>query len=178
NFSKKNPYKVREWPEDSKTRVATMAADDFHHNEKSITFPRAGKVHIRFTNKDGQASNLKENLALLEGEDLDATFLSVRALKDFLKKQILEAKEEDVLFSLHMKATMMKVSDPKIFGHAVEVYFQEVYDQYAEELKSVGADASSGLGSVLQAIKELPEEKYKEIKAAFDKVLADNAKLA
>jgi len=178
NFAKKHPYNVREWEKNSKTRVASMTADDFHHNEKSITMEKAGAVNIKFTDKNGNSKLLKENLELLEGEVLDGTFMSKKALKDFLANQIEEAKKEDVLFSLHMKATMMKVSDPKIFGHAVEVYFKEVYEKYAEELKTVGADATSGLGSVLEAIKELPEEKYKEIKAAFDKVLADNAKLA
>jgi len=178
NIAKKHPYKVREWTQDSKTRVATMQADDFYHNEKSITMEKAGAVNIKFTDKQGNSTLLKENLQLLEGEVLDATFMSKKALKSFLAEQIEEAKREDVLFSLHMKATMMKVSDPKIFGHAVEVYFREVYNQFREDLKSVGADATSGLGSVLNAIKNLPEEKYKEIKAAFDKVLAENADLA
>src|SRR5699024_10334299 len=104
--------------------------------------------------------------------------MSKKALKNFLGEQIKVAQKEDVLFSLHMKATMMKVSDPKIFGHAVEVYFKEVYDKYSEELKSIGADATSGLGSVLESIKELPEDKHKEVKEAFDKVLAENADLA
>src|SRR5699024_1167822 len=160
NFAKKHPYKVREWEKNSKTRVASMTADDFHHNEKSITMEKAGAVNIKFTDKAGNSKLLKENLELLEGEVLDGTFLSKKALKSFLDQQIAAAKKEDVLFSLHMKATMMKVSDPKIFGHAVEVYFKEVYEKYAEELKSVGADATSGLGSVLESIKELPEEKY------------------
>src|SRR5699024_2431773 len=146
--------------------------------EKSITMSEAGIVDIRFTAKNGEVTLLKEGLSLLKGEVLDATYLSKKALEVFLEEQIAAAKKEDVLFSLHMKATMMKVSDPKIFGHAVEVYFKEVYEAYGEELKEVGADASSGLGSVLESIKELPEEKYTEIKAAFDKVLADNAKLA
>lgn len=178
NFAKKNPYKVREWEKNSKTRVAAMKANDFHHNEKSITMDKAGVVNIKFTNKNGEETILKENLELLEGEVLDATFMSKSALKEFLATQVQAAKDEGVLFSLHMKATMMKVSDPKIFGHAVEVYFQEVYDKYAADLKSVGADATSGLGAVLESIKELPEEKYKEIKAAFDKVLAESADLA
>src|SRR5690625_4248113 len=178
NMAKKHPYKIREWEKDSKTSVASMNADDFYHNEQSITMDKAGKVNIKFTDKDGNSKLLKENLELLKGEVLDATFMSKKALKDFLADQIEKAKKDDVLFSLHMKATMMKVSDPKIFGHAVEVYFKDVYEKYAEELKSVGADATSGLGAVLEAIKELPEEKYKEVKAAFDQVLEDNAKLA
>lgn len=178
NMAKKHPYKVREWDKDSKTSVATMDANDFFHNEESITMDKAGKVNIKFTDKNGNAKVLKENLELLEGEVLDGTFLSKKALKDFLATQIEQAKKDDVLLSLHMKATMMKVSDPKIFGHAVEVYFKDVYDKYSEELNSVGADATSGLGAVLKAIKELPEAKYKEVKAAFDQVLEDNAKLA
>lgn len=177
-FAMKNPYKVRPWNTPSKTRVASMAADDFHHNEKSITREKAGKVHLKFTAKDGASKLLKEDLALLKGEVLDATYLSVNALESFLEKQIAAAKADDILFSLHLKATMMKVSDPKIFGHAVEVYFKKVYEQYGEELKAVGADATSGFGSVLESIKELPEEKYKAVKTAFDKVLKNNAKLA
>lgn len=178
NIAKKHPYKVKDWEKNSKTRVATMNADDFHHNEKSITMEKAGAVNIKFTDKNGNSKLLKENLELLEGEVLDGTFISKKALKSFLADQIEAAKKEDVLFSLHMKATMMKVSDPKIFGHAVEVYFKDVYEKYANELNSVGADATSGLGSVLEAIKNLPEDKYKEVKAAFDKTLSENADLA
>lgn len=178
NMAKKHPYKVRDWEQNSKTKVASMIQDDFHHNEKSITMEKAGAVDIKFTDQSGNSTLLKENLELLEGEVLDATYMSKKTLKNFLGEQIKVAQKEDVLFSLHMKATMMKVSDPKIFGHAVEVYFKEVYDKYSEELKSVGADATSGLGSVLESIKELPEDKHKEVKEAFDKVLAENADLA
>lgn len=178
NMAQKHPYKVRAWSENSKTRVATMQADDFHHNEKSITMDKAGAVNIKFTDTNGNSKLLKEDLSLLKGEVLDGTFISKKALKEFLAKQFAAAKEEDVLLSLHMKATMMKVSDPRIFGHAVEVYFKDVFDRYGEELKSVSADPTSGFGAVLESIKELPEGKYKEVKAAFDAVLAENARLS
>lgn len=178
NFAKKNPYRVQAWESNSKTRVATMTADDFHHNERSITMKEAGKVNIRFTNEQGEVHLLKEDLALLKGEVLDATFLSKRALVAFIETQIAEAKKEDVLFSLHMKATMMKVSDPKIFGEVVKVYFKDVFQKYEQELKSVGADPTSGFGSVLESIKALPSGKYEEVKQAFEAALSQNAKLA
>lgn len=178
NIAKKHPYKVREWSKDSKTRVSYMKQNDFFHNEKSITMEEAGKVNIRFTDKNGNSKLLKENLALEKAEVLDATFISKKALKEFLADQIEAAKKDNVLFSLHLKATMMKVSDPKIFGHAVEVYFKDVYEKYAAELKSVGADATSGLGAVLNAIKDLPKDKYEEVKAAFDKVMTENAAIS
>ncbi len=178
NMAKKHPYKVREWAKDSKTRVAYMKGNDFFHNEQSITMEEAGNVHIKFTDNNGNSKLLKENLSLEKGEVLDSTFISKKALRTFLADQIEAAKKEDVLFSLHMKATMMKVSDPKIFGHAVEVYFKDVYKKYAEELKSVGADATSGLGSVLESIKDLPKDKYEEVKAAFDKEMVENAAIS
>lgn len=177
-MAQKHPYRVRQWPEASKTSVATMDANDFHHNEISTTVKEAGAVNIRFTGKDGKVTMLKENLHLLKGEVIDATYISLKSLKKFLEEQIARAKKEGVLFSLHMKATMMKVSDPVIFAHAVEVYFKDVYEKYAADLKACGADATSGFGAVLKAVKGLPEAKANEILAAFDEMLKNNADLA
>lgn len=178
NFVKKHPHHMGEWSSDSKTNVASMDADDFHHNEKSITVDKACTVQIKFTDESGESKLLKEGLELLEGEVIDATFLSKKALQSFLAIQIARAKEEGVLFSVHMKATMMKVSDPIIFGYVVEEYFKDVFETYADELKACGADPRSGLGAVLESIKKLPEEKHKAIANAIQKDLKSNADLA
>ncbi len=178
NFVKKHPHHMGAWSTHSKTRVATMQKDDFHHNEKSVTISNACHVNIQFTDKSGNTTLLKENLPLLKGEVIDATVMHKKALRNFLAEQIAAAKEENVLFSLHMKATMMKVSDPIIFGHAVEVYFKDVYEKYAADLKTCGADATSGLGAVLGAIKTLPQEKYDAINKAIQETLQKNAAVA
>ncbi len=178
NFVKKHPHSMGAWSSDSQTSVSTMSADDFHHNEKSVTVDEACTVTIQFTDKAGQTTILKEGLDLLKGEVIDGTFISKKALKTFLAQEIAEAKAKGILFSLHMKATMMKVSDPIIFAHAVEVYFEEVYTKYAADLKACGADATSGFGAVLAAVETLPADKAAEIKAAFNAVLETSADLA
>ena len=178
NFAKKNPHRMGEWSSDSKTHVATMSEGDFRSNEKSLTLNSDDTLKIEFTSENGEKKVLKDNLKVLNGEVVDATVMSKKALLDFLRKEVKDAKEKDVLFSLHMKATMMKVSDPIIFGHAVEVFFEDVFEKYGEELEKAGADQNSGLGDVLKAIESLPSDKKEEIKAAIAKDLKDGPDIA
>lgn len=177
-FAQKNPYKVKEWPKDSKTSVATMTEGDFRHNEVSYTMPKAGAINIKFTGNNGETKLLRENLELTEGEVIDASTFSKNAFLTFMEAQIKKAKEQGVLLSVHMKATMMKVSDPIIFGYVVRVYFKDVFKKYEADLKSCGADPTSGLGAVLSSINELPETKAKEINQAIEEDLKNNADLA
>ena len=177
NFAQKHPYKVKEWAKDSKTAVATMQEGDFRHNEKSVTV-EAGAVHIKFTGNNGETKLLREHLELTDGEVIDASVFSKKALISFLDEQIAKAKELGVLFSVHMKATMMKVSDPIIFGHVIKRFFKDVFEQYADDLKACGADPNSGLGAVLSAIDELPEDKSKAINEAIQNDFNNQADLA
>ncbi|MFD0975976.1 NADP-dependent isocitrate dehydrogenase [Salinimicrobium gaetbulicola] len=167
NYAKKHPHSMGEWASDSKTHVATMGKDDFYSNEKSVTLSEDTKVNIQLVNASGNATVLKEGLKLLKGEIIDGTFMNKKALVKFLEEQVKDAKDKGVLFSLHMKATMMKVSDPIIFGHAVKVFFKDIFDKYASDLENAGADPNSGLGDVLSAISNLPEDKRSEIEAAI-----------
>ncbi len=178
NFAKKNPHSMGEWSKDSKTHVATMSEGDFRSNEKSVTLADDDTFKIEFTSESGDNKTLKENLKVLQGEVVDATVMSKKALLDFLRKEVKDAKEKDVLFSLHMKATMMKVSDPIIFGHAVEVFFEDVFEKYGAELEKAGVDPNSGLGDVLNAIDSLPSDKKQEIKAAIEKDLEEGPDIA
>jgi len=167
NFAKKNPHRMGAWSKDSKTHVSTMSAGDFRSNERSITLTQDDTLKIEFTKADGSSQILKEDLKVLDGEVIDATKMSKKALLKFLREQVKDAKDKGVLFSLHMKATMMKVSDPIIFGHAVKVFFEDVFEKYGTELENAGADVNSGLGDVLQAIESLPKEKQDEINSAI-----------
>ena len=178
NFAKKNPHSMGEWSSDSKTHVATMKEGDFRSNEKSTTLEAEDSLKIEFTSEAGDKKVLKDNLKVLKGEVIDATVMSRKALLEFLRKEVKDAKEKDVLFSLHMKATMMKVSDPIIFGHAVEVFFEDVFEKYGKELEEAGADPNSGLGDVLKALDNLPEDKRNEIKSAIEKDLKEGPDLA
>ncbi|WP_026915011.1 NADP-dependent isocitrate dehydrogenase [Christiangramia portivictoriae] len=178
NFAKKNPHRMGEWSSDSKTHVATMSEGDFRSNERSVTLSKDDTLKIEFTSEDGTQKTLKEGLKVLNGEVIDATKMSKKALLEFLREQVKDAKEKGVLFSLHMKATMMKVSDPIIFGHAVKVFFEDVFDKYGAELEKAGADVTSGLGDVLQAVENLPKEKQEEINAAIAKDLKDGPDIA
>jgi isocitrate dehydrogenase len=178
NFAKKNPHKMGEWSADSKTHVATMDSGDFRHTEKSVTIAKEGDVTIEFTSNQGEKKVLKDNIHLLTGEIIDAAVMNRKALVEFLKKQVQDAKDKNVLFSLHMKATMMKVSDPIIFGHAVKVFFQDIFQKYGQDLKEAGADPNSGLGDILSALDKLPEDKKQEIDAAIQSDLKDGPDLA
>ena len=178
NFARKHPHKMGEWSSDSKSHVATMQEGDFKANEKSVTLSEATKVNIEFTSKDGSKEVLKDNLALLEGEIIDGTFMSKKKLVAFLKEQVKDAEEKGVLFSLHMKATMMKVSDPIIFGHAVKAFFEDVFQKYEEDIKKAGGDPNSGLGDVINALHNLPADKRNEIESAIKKDLEEGPDVA
>ena len=177
-FAKNNPHRMGKWSADSKSHVSTMSAGDFRNNEKSVTLPAATTVNIVLETSAGKTVTLKEGLALQEGEIIDATYLSKKALITFLEEQIADAKAKGILFSLHMKATMMKVSDPIIFGHAVKVYFKDVFEKYAAELDQVSADANNGLGDVIAKLGELQDEKFKEVKKAIDEAIENGPDLA
>ncbi|MEN3324603.1 NADP-dependent isocitrate dehydrogenase [Mariniflexile soesokkakense] len=168
NYAKKNPHSMGAWSSDSKTHVATMEAGDFAHNEKSVTLPEATSIKIVHTNSAGTATVLKDSFKLLQGEIIDSTVLSKTALVSFLEAQIADAKANGVLFSLHMKATMMKVSDPIIFGYAVKVFFKNVFEKHAETLEKVGVDVNNGFGNLVEKLPSLPEAKRNEIQADID----------
>ena len=178
NFAKKNPHRMGEWSSDSKTHVSTMSEGDFRANERSVTLSKDDTLKIEFTSEDGSVKTLKEGLKVLDGEVIDATKMSKKALLKFLREQVKDAQDKGVLFSLHMKATMMKVSDPIIFGHAVKVFFEDVFDKYGAELEKAGADVTSGLGDVLQAVENLPKDKQNEINSAIAKDLKDGPDIA
>ena len=176
NYAKKHPHKMGAWSRDSKTAVATMQVGDFFHNEKSVTLPKADKVRIELVTTQGNTLTLKDGLPLEAGEIIDATFMSRKALLAFYKEQFTKAKEKGVLLSLHLKATMMKVSDPILFGYAVETFFEELFDKYAEDFKNLGINPRNGFSEVLSKITELPSEKQeaigKDISLAFQKAPA------
>ncbi|WP_456462529.1 NADP-dependent isocitrate dehydrogenase [Lutibacter sp.] len=178
NYAKKNPHSMGAWSADSKTHVSTMNGGDFFSNEKSITVPTARDVKIEFTNKNGLVTVLKEKLSLLDGEVIDATFISKKALVSFLEKQIKDAKEKNVLFSLHMKATMMKVSDPIIFGLAVTTFFKDVFEKHSEVIKELGVDVNNGFGDLITKIQNLPADKKAEIEADIKTCLENGPDIA
>jgi isocitrate dehydrogenase len=177
-YAKNNPHSMGKWSPDSKTHVASMSKGDFYGSEKSITLNVEDSVRIELVGADGSVNILKEKLALKKGEVIDASVLSVEELKKFLKEQIKDAKKTGVLFSLHMKATMMKVSDPIIFGHAVKVFFEPVFEKYEDLLKELGVDVNNGFGDLLAKIAILPEAKRKEIEADLAACFAEAPDLA
>ena len=176
NFTKKHPHSMGEWSSDSKTNVATMDAGDFRHNEKSVIMPSEDTLTIKLVKADGGEEVLKDGLKVEKGEVIDGTYMSARALDEFLLDAVKRAKDEGVLFSAHLKATMMKVSDPIIFGHVVRAFFKDVYDKYGEQLLAAGLDGENGLGAIYESLSEL--EGGEEIRAAFDKALQDGPALA
>ena len=163
--TRKHPHKMGAWSPDSKTHVAHMKGGDFRSNEKSMTTTAATDARIEFVGQDGKTTVLKPKVALQANEIIDATFMSKRALRQFLEEQIEDAKKQGVLFSLHMKATMMKISDPKIFGHAVTVYYKDVFEKHGETLKNLGVDPDNGIGDLYAKIKALPDDQRKAIEA-------------
>ncbi len=179
-FAQKHPHKMmRDWPESgSKARVSHMDGKDFYENEKSTTIEKATEVKIEFVGKDGTATLLKDNLALLEGEVIDSSVMNVAALRAFYAEQIEEAKKDRVLLSLHLKATMMKISDPIMFGHCVSVYYKDALDKHAGALKEIGANVNNGLTDVLEKLDRLPEDKKAEIEADIAAVYETRPDLA
>ena len=180
NYAKSNPHSMGKWSKDSKTNVASMDGNDFRSNEKSTTVSdaSAGKGKIEFLGDDGSTQVLKDNVPLDKGAVVDATKMSVKALRQFMKDSIQRAKDEGVLFSLHMKATMMKVSDPIIFGHCVNVFFEEAFEKHADTFKEIGVNPNNGLGDVYAKIKGLPEDKQKEIEADIKACLDNGPEMA
>ena len=178
NFAKKNPHSMGAWAKDSKTHVSTMSSGDFFSNEKSVTISKAGDVKIEHVNSAGNISVLKATTTLLEGEIIDATTMNKKALIQFLEAQIKDAKDKNVLFSLHMKATMMKVSDPIIFGHAVKVFFKEVFTKFGADLEKIGVDVNNGFGDLIAKIQTLPADKKEAIEATIKSCFDNGPALA
>ena len=176
NYARSHPHSMGAWSSDSKTNVATMGEDDFRSNEKSVVIPEDGSLTIQHVAADGTVTVLKESVKVLAGEVVDATYLSAAALDAFLRDQVARAKAEGVLFSVHLKATMMKVSDPIIFGHVVKAFFADVFAQYGDDLAAAGLSPNNGLGGILAGLDKLPNGA--EIKAAFEAAIADGPELA
>lgn len=178
NYAKKNPHSMGTWSENSKTHVATMNTGDFAHNEKSLTLDRATDISIQHISADGTKIILKEKVSLLADEIIDATTLNKKALLSFLDSEIADAKKQNVLFSLHMKATMMKVSDPIIFGHAVKVFFKDLFDKHSQTFEEIGVDVNNGFGNLLSNLKIVSKKKKNEILSDIETILANNADIA
>ena len=178
NYANKNPHKMGAWSSSSQTHVATMSQGDFKNNEISVTIEKPTSVKIQLTDTSGDKHLLKENISLLSGEIIDATVMHKKALLSFLQQQIKDATDKGLLLSLHMKATMMKVSDPIIFGHAVEVYFAELFEKYGAEFNNIGVDVRNGFGDLLSKLDQLPATKVSEIKAEIDSIYSRQADLA
>src|SRR5262247_984362 len=177
-YAKKHPHKLGPWTPASKAHVATMGGGDFATNEKSVTVPEATTVRIEFVDASGKVTILKDKLALKAGEVIDGTFMSRQALVSFLDAQIEDARKQGVLFSIHLKATMMKVSDPIIFGFAVRTFFKEIFDKHAAAFKEAGVDPNNGLGDLFAAIKKLPAAKQAEIEKDIQACYAKRPGLA
>ena len=169
NFARKHPHRMGEWSPDSKSHVSTMSEGDFRSSEKSVTIAEHGELRIEHVGADGEVTVLHPLLPVQEGEIVDAAVMRRRALDAFLAEQVRDAKEKDVLFSVHLKATMMKVSDPIIFGHAVRAYFKDVFEEHGEALARAGASANHGLASILTAVGELPDQESKPIEEAIER---------
>ncbi|MEU5273448.1 NADP-dependent isocitrate dehydrogenase [Streptomyces hygroscopicus] len=176
NYARANPHRMGAWTADSKTNVSHMDADDFRSTEKSVVIPQDGALRIELAGDDGSTTVLRESVPVLAGEVVDASVMRVAALREFLSAQVARAKAEGVLFSLHMKATMMKVSDPIIFGHAVRAFFPKTFAEHGETLAAAGLTPNDGLGGILKGLESLPEGAA--IKASFDAELAEGPDLA
>ncbi|KJJ39578.1 NADP-dependent isocitrate dehydrogenase [Aequorivita vladivostokensis] len=178
NYAKKHPHSMGAWSSNSKSHVATMQHGDFFHNEKSLTLATDDTLSIVLVGNDGNKTVLKDNLKVLKGEIIDATVMSKKALVSFLEEQVKDAKEKKVLFSVHLKATMMKVSDPIIFGYAVKVYFEDLFKKYADTFKKLGVDANNGLGDLENKLSELNEYERDAILQDIKKIMDENPDLA
>jgi isocitrate dehydrogenase len=177
-YAKKYPHKMGAWKADSKTHVSHMTSGDFYHSEKSITMKNAGNVRIEFVDQSGAVKVLKEKLSLQAGEVLDGAFMSAKALRAFIAEQIADAKAQGVLFSVHLKATMMKISDPIMFGHFVSVFYKDVFEKHAATFNELGINPDLGMGDLYVKIKKLPEAKQAEIEADIQEVYKKQPPLA
>ncbi|MDQ4046768.1 MAG: NADP-dependent isocitrate dehydrogenase, partial [Actinomycetota bacterium] len=178
NYARQNPHSMGAWTADSKTNVAHMEADDFRSNEKSVVIPADGTIEIQQVREDGTVKVLKKAFPVLAGEVIDGTVMRAAALDEFLAAQVARAKEEGVLFSAHLKATMMKVSDPIIFGHVVKAYFSELFDNYGKQLAAAGISPNNGLAAILNGLEDLPEDVREGVQAAIKKGLEEGPALA
>jgi isocitrate dehydrogenase len=176
NYARKHPHRMGAWTADSGTNVATMGADDFRSNEKTVVIPADDVLRIEHVGADGSTTVLRESIPVLAGEVVDGTVLHVAALHEFLAAQIARAEAEGVLFSVHLKATMMKISDPILFGHVIRAFFPQVFEKYGDDLRAAGLDPANGLNGILQGLSSLPNGD--EIRAAFDQGIADGPDLA
>jgi isocitrate dehydrogenase len=177
-YAQKNPHRVGAWATDSQTHVAHMESGDFYGSEQSVVIKEAGNVKIELVAADGAVTVLKEQTAVTAGEAIDAAVMSVKALRAFFDREIQAAKAENILLSLHVKATMMKISDPIIFGHAVTVYYQDVFAKYADTFAKLGANANNGIGDIYAKIQSLPEDERKAIESDLQAVYTDRPQLA
>ena len=177
-YAQNNPHRMGEWSSDSKTTVATMTNDDFAHNEKSVTVLEDGHFRIEHVNEEMEVTVLKSRTPVQKGDILDGTFMSVKALRTFIREQIQAAKEQNVLFSIHMKATMMKVSDPIIFGHAVEVFFNEVFQEYSSLLDKINFNPNNGLGDLYNNLNKLSSSEQEKLQEALEKALEHGPEVA
>jgi isocitrate dehydrogenase len=177
NYARRHPHSMGAWSADSRTRVATMGRDDFRSNEQSVVMPAADTLTIQLVGESGTTA-LKEGVKVLQGEVVDSTVMRAAALDAFLAEQVAQAKADDVLFSVHLKATMMKVSDPIIFGHAVRAFLPEVFATYGDQLEAAGLSPNNGLGSILDGLGALEEGVREEVRAAIEQGLADGPRLA
>src|SRR5690606_11690252 len=176
NYARNHPHRMGAWSPDSKTNVATMGADDFRSTEKSAVIAEDGALRIELVGADGTTTVLRESVPVLAGEVVDATVMRVAALREFLGEQVARAKAEGVLFSVHLKATMMKVSDPIIFGHVVRAFFPKTFAEYGETLSRAGLSPNDGLGAIFKGLDSLPEGA--KIKESFEAELNDGPDLA
>ena len=172
NFAKQHPHSMGEWTKDSQTHVATMQSGDFFHNEQTVVMPEKNTVRIIFKDRLGNQKELRQPLNLKAGEIIDATVMSKRALQQFLQHEIADAKAKNLLFSLHMKATMMKVSDPIIFGYAVKAFLAPVFEQFGEQLAAVGVNVNNGLGNLLEHLDKLDGNVRQQVQAALNAAFA------
>lgn len=178
NYAKKNPHPMGEWEKNSKTHVASMSSGDFANNEQSLTLEYATSINIQHLNKLGKKTILKKNINLLKDEIIDASVMSIESLSSFIKEQIVDAKKSNVLLSLHMKATMMKVSDPIIFGHVIRLFFEDIFNKYKSEFTKIGVNPNNGLENIFEKLNKLDSSKRDEIKLAFEKALLIGPDLA
>ncbi|MEE9095494.1 NADP-dependent isocitrate dehydrogenase [Pseudarthrobacter phenanthrenivorans] len=178
NYARQNPHSMGAWTPDSKTNVATMGQDDFRSNEKSVVIEPEGTISIQLVREDGSVKVLKKAFPVLAGEVIDGTVMRAGALDEFLKAQVARAKEEGVLFSAHLKATMMKVSDPIIFGHVVKAYFSELFETYGKQLAAAGISANNGLAAILSSLEDLPSDVREGVQNLIKKGLEDGPALA